>query len=879
MCLFKYKGRNLKNSITISVNFLFAFLVSVIITYIYWKMNYQVLDAYNSFIYGDTINGLNNKKIDTQLLPIFAILFIVIFAILEKFNIFSKIFNLLSSIKKQNSDFSYISLFLKVVLTVLFSYISVKLLISIEILDLTKKRYIYLASLIVFLVSISFKKRFLLVSQLLFSLSPLLFLAESYIYNNEKLLFEFNNSYIYFIYFLAIILFISSIKEIIKNKGYILSSTTVLVITLSLAAISRIYALDEYHIGELFTPFHQLFILGQSAYSEFIPTKGFMHVAVGFLNNFFFDGGYITIGSANKIFSLLTGIFLVLFLKYFYSKEKVLLFFLLLMPISGHYYPILIGLVLLSNEKIIKNHINFIIVYSFFSLVYFFYYNAFAIAFAISVLPLFLYYSYYAIKHKLKINLLQYSLIFIFLSLIIYFNELIYYSIKYSLDNSSSNLFYWGNYGSYEKFITSNLWIFSWIVLAAYLYENFKKITNDKLLWILFLIIFPFVILSYLEGRADGVFARALGFSYYYSFLLFVYLVTFYKRENKIFMLLLFSTLLLPFIFNSKIPYLNLKSIINFDRFKSITINSTSSEFVKNSDIPNLGQGFIEKSRLLDLQKEYQLINILNTDENFLIIDPYVSQSARYSIFDKKVPTKSHSVLNISSLNSQSDELKKLKESNVKIIRITEGINRYHIFHRYIFSLDFIPINYNNKYFLISKDVIDRIHKNLEFSINENILERFSVKNFDLLPIKWGSAFTKESKYLEILNTKLDVISTNDVTSINTNSYKLGDKDPFVVYEFRENYSLPTSDMITIELEGIKKDKCLAQLFWRSNENFSEKNSIKFQISNGYNVVPIGMNLDWKETSNLKNIRLDIDNCNNETIEIKKLLFVNYLYN
>jgi hypothetical protein len=868
MFLFKYKGRSLKNSIIISVNFLFAFLVSVMITYIYWKMNYQVLDTYTSFIYGDTINGLNNKKIDTQLLPIFAILFIVIFAILEKFNIFSKIFNLLSSIKKQNSDFSYISLFLKVVLAVIFSYISIKLLISIEILDITRKRYIYLASLIVFLVSISFKKRFLLVSQLLFSLSPLLFLTESYIYNNEKLSFEFNNSYIYFIYSLVIILFFSSIKEIIKNKGYILSSTIVFIITLYLGGITRIYELDEYHIGELFTPFHQLFILGQSAYSEFIPTKGFMHVAVGFLNNIFFDGGYITISSVSKIFALLTGIFLVLFLKYFYSKEKILLFFLLLMPISWDYYPILIGLVLLSNEKIIKNPINFIIAYSFFSLVYFFYYNAFAIAFAISVLPLFLYYSYYGIKHKLKINLLQYSLIFIFLSLLIYFNELIYYSIKYSL-----------YYGSYEKFLTSNLWIFSWIVLATYLYKNFKRLENDRLLWILFFIIYPFVIHSYLEGRADRVFARALNFSYYYSFLLFVYLVTFYKRENKIFMLLLFSTLLLPFIFNSKIPYLNLKSIINFDRFSAITINSTSSEFVKNSDIPNLGQGFIEKSRLLDLQKEYQLINILNTDENFLIIDPYVSQSARYSIFDKKVPTKSHSVLNISSLNSQSDELKKLKDSNVKIIRITEGINRYHIFHRYIFSLDFISITYNNKIFLISKDIIDRIPENLEFSVNENILEQFSVKNFDLLPIKWGSAFSKESKHLEILNTKLDVISTNDVTSINTNSYKLGDKDPFVVYEFRENYSLPTSDMITIELEGIKKDKCLAQLFWRSNENFSEKNSIKFQISNGYNVVPIGMNLDWKETSNLKNIRLDIDNCNNETIEIKKLLFVNYLYN
>lgn len=345
-------------------------------------------------------------------------------------------------------------------------------------------------------------------------------------------------------------------------------------------------------------------------------------------------------------------------------------------------------------------------------------------------------------------------------------------------------------------------------------------------------------------------------------------------------MLLLFSTLLLPFIFNSKIPYLNLKSIINFDRFKTITINSTANEFVKNSNIPNLGQGFIEKSRLLDLQKEYQLINILNTDENFLIIDPYVSQSARYSIFDKKVPTKSHSVLNISSLNSQSDELKKLKESNVKIIRITQGINRYHIFHKYIFSLDFIPILYNNKDFLVSKDIIDRIPENLEFSINENLLEKFSTKNFDLLPIKWGSAFTKESKHLEILNKKLDVISTNDVTAINKDSYKLGAKDPFVVYEFKENDSLPTaSDMITIEIEGIKKDKCSAQLFWRSNENFSEKNSIRFQISNGYNVVPIGMNLDWKETSNLKNIRLDIDNCSDETIEIKKLLFVNYLYN
>lgn len=869
----------MKNSIIISVNFLFAFLVSVMITYIYWKINYQVLDTYNSFIYGDTINGLNNKKIDTQLLPIFAILFIVLFAILEKFNIFSKIFDLLSSIKEQNSDFSYISLFLKVVLAVTFSYISVKLLISIEILDITRKRYIYLASLIIFLVSISFKKRFMLVSQLLFSLSPLLFLTESYIYNNEKLSFEFNNSYIYFIYFLVIILFLSSIREIIKNKGYLLSSTTVFIIILYLGAITRIYELDEYHIGELFTPFHQLFILGQSAYSEFIPTKGFMHLAVGFLNNIFFDGGYITISSASKIFALLTGIFLVLFLKYFYSKEKILLFFLLLMPISWDYYPILIGLVLLSNEKIIKNHINFIILYAFFSLVYFFYYNAFGIAFAISVLPLLLRYIYHVIKHKLKLNSLQYSLIFIFLCLLVYFNQLIYYSIKYTLDNSSSNLFYWGNYGSYEKFLTGNLWIFSWIVLATYLYKNFKRLENDRLLWILFFIIYPFVIHSYLEGRADGVFARALNFSYYYSFLLFVYLVTFYKRESKIFILLIFSTLLLPFIYNSKTPYLNLKNIINFDRFSTITINATANEFVENCNIPNLGQGFIDKPRLLDLQKEYQLINILNSNENFLIIDPYISQSARYSIFDKKVPTKSHSVLNISSLSSQSNELKKLKESNVKIIRITQGINRYHIFHKYIFSLDFIPITYNNKDFLISKDVIDRIPGNLEFSINENILEQFSVKNFDLLPIKWGSAFTKESKHLEILNKKLDVIFTNDVTPINTNSYKLGAKDPFVVYEFKENYSLPTSDMITIELEGIKKDKCLAQLFWHSNENFSEKNSIKFQISNGYNVVPIGMNLDWKKTSNLKNIRLNIDNCSDETIEIKKLLFVNYLYN
>lgn len=105
MFLFKYKGRSLKNSIIISVNFLFAFLISVMVTYIYWEMNYQVLDTYNSFIYGDTINGLNNKKIEIQLLPIFAILFIAVFAISEKFNIYSKIFNLLSSIKEQNSDF------------------------------------------------------------------------------------------------------------------------------------------------------------------------------------------------------------------------------------------------------------------------------------------------------------------------------------------------------------------------------------------------------------------------------------------------------------------------------------------------------------------------------------------------------------------------------------------------------------------------------------------------------------------------------------------------------------------------------------------------------------------------------------------------------
>lgn len=864
-----------------------AFFLSMIFIYTYWFINHNTLDLYDTFIFGDTINSLESKQIDLKLIPYFILFLAGSFFLLEKFNVLTFFFesgsrseSKISSLKRRlnNSWMNKFIFFLKIIAALFFSYYTFKILALLGFADdgHILFRNIFIISIICF--SALFKQRFILVSQIGLCLSPLLFLSETYKYNGEIISFSPSLTFTMLMVGLTTITFLITLKEIKDNTSTVSTAFIIFVLTLIIGGLRRFYCLDEYHNGELFTAYHQIFELNQHSYSEFIPTKGFMHLIVGFINANIFEGGYITIAASIQVTKLLFGFFLVLFLKMFYRQEKILFLILLSLPIFGNYYPIIIGLLLLSSKKNTNDDYLFLLSYVYFSFIFFIYYNAFGIAFAVSLLPVMIYRFYSAIKNKRPPRLFHYVLFVLGLGLFAISFNLIFSSIQYVLNNSSANLLYWGNYGTINTLITSNLWVITLIALLILAYKNKIKLSSHNSIWLSFFTLFPFVILSYLEGRSDGTFDRANSFTFTYSVFLFAFVINRSSELSKKVTFLLFIIAFIPFVVAQKLPFFTLTNS-SLNSFKIVHVNSHKDKYVSNSSLPKLGNGFIDKDRYEEIELEYKLIKKLYNDETFLIIGPYASQAARYSIYNKRVPIKSHSLLNIPSLKLQSDELKKLKNENVKIIRLSKGINRHHLFHKYIFSLDWRVIKYNKKEYLISPDLLARIEGNLDFDLIELALDTYSTKDFGPLPIKWGGAFENEQENLSTSEGYFEFLATHEIKNKNNDSYAIPDTPPDIVYRVIDPTKLMSKDLITFKLQKSMSDICSAQFFWSTDTTFTEKNSVRFKVSNGYNTVPIGMNLNWKFATEITKIRIDFDVCENQDIKIDSILISDYKYN
>jgi len=847
-----------------------ALLLSLVITVIYYKANIGNIDPYDQFIYGDTINASYSKLTDYRFLPILFSLFVFSFIIFDKLKVIQNCAHKYSSVKEKLQSVKHnklLNFILNFLLVVIFSYLSSNVLFSIiggEYYSIFN-RNVFIISIMV--ISLPLKQRAPLVSQLFFSFSPLVYLNESYIFNGNAIHFPPSDELSYLIYFISLITLIISINNVMKNNSKINFSFLVFVCVTLIGEGSRVYALDEYHLGEIFTNFHQGITLNQSYYSEYIPTKGFVHTFVGILNNTFYDGGYTTIALSSKLSALITSILLLSTLSFFYSNLVILILLLIGLPLTGNYAPILVGICILSSKRVMNNSYNFLIMSLFFSFVYFIYYNAFSAAFGLAIFPVLIYHlkEIFTHKYRPKKSHLILSIIGVF-TFIISFDYIIA-SLSYILSNSSSNLFYWGNSGTFEALLTSNLWVLIPIALSFLIYTKVLVINRDNILWVCFFIIFPFAILSYLEGRADGRFSRALGFTFFIAPMIFAFINSKSIELNKISKCVL-SAIFIILLITTKNPVFNkIRNVDNFYHIFSIKHIGNNHVVIDKGEIPNLGDGFIEKRRYQDLINEYSLISKLSNDETFLIIDGYVTQSARYSIFDKLIPTLSHSVLNISSLKAQSKELVKIKKSNVKIIRVSNGVKRYHLFFNYFESLNFKFISFKGRDYLVAPELLSNIENKLDFIIKSSFEQQYSTKQFGLLPIKWGNALNNQLPNLKYVRVDEKFSHSN---SINTSNYIDGN-DPWFAYDVNNHLEPLSLDLINLNFSINKGITCDSQLFWDDGNGFNEVKSMRFKIANGNNLIPAHMNFDWRGSDTILRIRIDIDNCNKKEVSLNKI--------
>ncbi|MCC2522281.1 hypothetical protein [Vibrio coralliilyticus] len=886
------------------LHFTIALLLSLLLTVLYYKVNIGNIDPYEQFIFGDTINQPYSKLTDYRVLPLFFILFVFSFIVFDKLKFiqnyahkyryvkeklqsikeknahkYSDVKEKLQSIKKNKIANFIFDLFF----VVIFSYLSSKVLFSIiggEYYSIFN-RNVFMISIIV--ISLLLKQRAPLVSQLFLSFSPLVYLNESYIFNGNTIHFPPSDELTYLIYFLSLITLVISIINVIKNNSKINFSFLVFVCVALIGEGSRVYALDEYHIGELFTNFHQGITLNQPYYAEYIPTKGFMHTFVGFLNNTFYDAGYTTISLSLRLSALVISMVLLTVLSFFYSNIVVLILVFLGLPLGGNYAPILIGICILTSKKAINNSYNFIIISLFFTFSYFIYYNAFSVAFGLAILPVLIYHLKEIFTHKYRPQkshlILSIVGVFIF---IIYFDYIIS-SLGYILSNSSSNLFYWGNSGSLIRLLTSNLWVLIPISLSFLIYTKVLVINRDNILWVCFFVIFPFAIISYLEGRADGHFSRALSFTAFCVPMLFAFINSRSADLNKFSKLVFSVVFIVLFLFTlvANIPAVKkfkdignfnteFKKLRNIDKFYdvfSVKQIGNNHLLIGDNEIPNLGDGFIEKIRYQDLTNEYSLISNLSNDETFLIIDGYTTQSARYSIFNKLIPTLSHSILNISSLKSQSNELIKVKRSNVKIIRVSEGTKRYHLFFNYLASLNFKLISFKGRDYLVAPELLSKIKNELDVIVKDSFEQQYSTSNFGLLPIKWGNALTNQLPNLKYVRVDETFSHSNSIS----NSNYIDGNDPWFAYDVNNHLEPLSVDLINLNFGIHKSITCDSQLFWDDGNGFKAAKSIRFKIANGDNVIPVHMNFNWRNSGMILKIRVDIDNCNNKEVSLNEI--------
>ena len=883
----------IKNMINEVLKIVLATITSIIIASCYYTQNILSLkDNYKEFIFGDTVYANYSKEVDINVIFIFLVTFLINYFVIEML------------VKKRIIKFCYMFfekyvrpkkiIILRLLGITLFSYLSSLVLkgFIFNWFDINLDyRKIYI---VLFSCSIIFTKSYgIYISQIFMPLIYHKLLINRYMFNGNEYVFENNLSLKSLVIVLVISSVLFSFYEIRKNEKTILLSTVIFFgFLLSWTNIPLIYNLDEYHTGELFTAYHQVFEMKNKIYSDYIPVKGFYHILIGLFNKTFYDGGYISIYKASILNNFFGAIIIcILFSKVFTRELLIILLLLNILPFSGSYYLIPIIILVLLKDKIYNDNYNFVITYLYLMFIYFLYYQGFGIALAASLFPIFMYKIYQILKERKKPNKKQITLIVLGIIMFFFCINIIYFGLKYSLLNSGSNLFYWGNSSGYLeskklkfliKMMVKNSWVY--IVLASILYiiKKRDKIKNKEVMVLSFTILYPLIINSYLLGRHDNILSRTATYSVVLWKFLLLYILYKYRQNKKIKYLLITMTSILVMLgenFSDFYPN-NLNLIKN--KIRGAEIHHIGSNYkVVSEDLKNLnlGNGFIEVSRYDDLLNEFKLFNhFLKEDETFLLMDNYVTQSARYSIFNKKIPTLSHSVLQISSPTSQGIELKRLREMKVPIVRVSPGLRRYYLLYKYLLDQDYVYTKYSGRNYLIERNRFTELQNYSNLKEIKFPKDDYSDKDFGVLPIKWGHGFNRNKENIESLINNFKLSEVNDIIMKNKLSFIKNDYDPFLIYSLEEKVNGKDIDFIKVKVTSSKSKIFRGQIYWKEKgKYFNENQSVLYSLRNGYLIIPIGKNISWRESKDIKNIRFDFMDIEiGNHIKVEEIEFLKY---
>ena len=233
-------------------------------------------------------------------------------------------------------------------------------------------------------------------SQLPLPLLLILYLKHSYRYQEQILQLHHPKSYIIFIAFFMLALYIGFFlqyyffrKSDKSIKPFIAAASAISIFLYgSYIPAALIIPLDMHHYGEQMLPWQQIVSLSNSPYKDYAPVSGLFPMPTGGINQLFFGGKASTYGAAFVILFILFGTLTVCMISLHVNGKWTLLFaFLFHMPVYCRTWIILPVLLLLLLPSVIHNKRRFLYLYVFCGFLSGLYYPLFGLALIVAGMP------------------------------------------------------------------------------------------------------------------------------------------------------------------------------------------------------------------------------------------------------------------------------------------------------------------------------------------------------------------------------------------------------------------------------------------------------------------------------------------------------------
>lgn len=233
-------------------------------------------------------------------------------------------------------------------------------------------------------------------SQLPLPLLLILYLKHSYRYQEQILQLHHPKSYIIFIAFFMLALYIGFFlqyyffrKSDKSIKPFIAAASAISIFLYgSYIPAALIIPSDMHHYGEQMLPWQQIVSLSNSPYKDYAPVSGLFPMPTGGINQLFFGGKASTYGAAFVILFILFGTLTVCMISLHVNGKWTLLFaFLFHMPVYCRTWIILPVLLLLLLPSVIHNKRRFLYLYVFCGFLSGLYYPLFGLALIVAGMP------------------------------------------------------------------------------------------------------------------------------------------------------------------------------------------------------------------------------------------------------------------------------------------------------------------------------------------------------------------------------------------------------------------------------------------------------------------------------------------------------------